>query len=249
MLLKELIKTLEKMNCIEQTIETKGGIIDYKCDNNFNLTYQLKSMIPYLKEKTIFNFMQDGRRGMWCNKVYDNENNIVLIQLMFNREGDDNVFNFILNKGYFISNIDYELVANHMDEDEFKDFINSLENIDYETHCLSEFCTQVVNNWFKLRNEIIAEKELIKKLINPDFKSITCWYRVSSKDDSCEYNHFEETNDNHLFYSVNNTLEKPTPKIIVENSMQKSWKSMNWKYTLAKLDTKSNKIIKESDLV
>lgn len=116
-------------------------------------------MLPNLNEKTIFNFMQDGRRGMWCNKVYDNENNVVLIQLMFNREGDDNIFNFVIDKDYLINNIDYECIANYMDEEEFKNFIDSLENIDYENHNLSKFISEVVIDWLDLKKEIDLNKD------------------------------------------------------------------------------------------
>lgn len=158
-LLKDLINDLEEMNCIEKTIETKGDIIDYKCDDNFNLPYLLKDMLPNLNEKTIFNFMQDGRRGMWCNKVYDNDNNVVLIQLMFNREGDDNIFNFVIDKDYLINNIDYECIANYMDEEEFKNFIDSLENIDYENHNLSKFSSEVVMDWLDFKKEINLNKD------------------------------------------------------------------------------------------
>ena len=37
----------------------------------------------------------------------------------------------------------------------------------------------------------MLNKELVEELINPTFKSITLWYRVNSKDNSCEFNHFE----------------------------------------------------------
>lgn len=96
----------------------------------------------------------------------------------------------------------------------------------------------------------MLDKKLVEELINPTIKHITLWYRCNSKDNSCEYNHFEETKDNHLFYSINkNTLERPTPTIIIQNSIQKSWKSNKWKYTLGKFNTKTNKIIEESDLI
>lgn len=95
----------------------------------------------------------------------------------------------------------------------------------------------------------MLNKELVEELINPTFKSITLWYRVNSKDNSCEFNHFEETKDNHLFYSVNKTIQRPTPMIIVPNSVQKGWTSMKWKYTLGKLNTKTNKIVEESNLI
>ena len=100
MKLNDLIIKLEEMNCVEQTIETKGELVNYKCDNDYNLPYKLKPILPYMKEKTIFNFMQDGRRGMWVNKVYLTDglvDKLVLIQLMFNREGDDNIFTFVIN--------------------------------------------------------------------------------------------------------------------------------------------------------
>lgn len=95
----------------------------------------------------------------------------------------------------------------------------------------------------------MLDKKLVEELINPTIKHITLWYRCNSKDNSYEYNHFEETKDNHLFYSINKTIEKPTPTIIIQNSIQKSWKSNKWKYTLGKLNTKTNKIIEESDLI
>ena len=158
MKLTDLIHNLTQMSCMEQDIETKGNIIDWECDHNFNFPYELKNYIPYLKEETFFNFMRDNRRGFWANKVYDNIGNVVLIQLMFNREGDDNVFNFILDSDWVIANIDWDNLSNWMDEDELQRLVYTLESSQVSTDCeLSTFCEDIVKSWLDYKKEKVFE--------------------------------------------------------------------------------------------
>lgn len=152
MKLKDLIIKLEEMNCIEQIIETKGELVNWKCDNNYNLPYKLKPILPYMKEKTIFNFMQDSRRGMWVNKVFiieESVNKLVLIQFMFNREGDDNIFPFVINKELLIKNL-YNLDC-YMDEDEIERLYSEIQEVDLETYELDKFCESCVTDWLNYK--------------------------------------------------------------------------------------------------
>ena len=156
MKLKDLLFKLEEMNCIEQNIETKGELINWKCDGdgNYNLPYKLKPILPHMREETIFNFMQDGRRGMWVNKVYLSDESIdklVLIQFMFNREGDDNVFPFIINKELLIKNLC--ILDCYMDEDEIEQLYSEIQEIDFETYELDSFCESVVSAWLNYKVE------------------------------------------------------------------------------------------------
>ena len=91
-------------------------------------------------------------------------------------------------------------------------------------------------------------EEQMKELLNPTIISIILWYRSTTKD-VYEYNHFERTRDNHLLFSVDNHLERPKPNSFVETGLQKSWKNQKWKYSLGLLNTKTNKIIKEGELI
>ena len=54
MKLNDLLFKLEEMNCIEQTIETKGELVHWKCDDNYNLPYNLEDVLPGMKEKNNF---------------------------------------------------------------------------------------------------------------------------------------------------------------------------------------------------
>ena len=91
-------------------------------------------------------------------------------------------------------------------------------------------------------------EEQMKELLNPTIISIILWYRSTTKG-VYEYNHFERTRDNHLLFSVDDTFERPKPNPFVENGFQKSWKNQKWKYSLGLLNTKTNKIIKEGELI
>lgn len=151
MKLKKLIEDFNTRRYVENDIRTKGNIIDWKYPGeNYNLPYELHSMLPYLKEVTIFNVMQDGRRGMWVNQVYNDKYEPALIQFMFNREGDDNIFNFIIDKDYFVDNLDYELIANYMTEEEFESFLKELENVDYENYVFTEEQLDLIISWLEL---------------------------------------------------------------------------------------------------
>lgn len=159
MKLKDLIIKLEEMNCVEQIIETKGELVNWKRDNNYNLPYKLKPILPYMKEKTIFNFMQDSRRGMWVNKVFiieESVNKLVLIQFMFNREGDDNIFPFVINKELLINNL-YNLDC-YMDEDEIERLYSEMQEVDLETYELDKFCEACVTDWlnYKVKRDEIC---------------------------------------------------------------------------------------------
>lgn len=117
MKLNQLVQELEQANHIEKKIETKGDIFDYYklCSNIPNLPYNLTEYWSQLIEKTVFNVMQDSRRGFWINKVwseYESDENLVLIQFMFNREGDDHIDTFIINKELLVNNINVELLDN-----------------------------------------------------------------------------------------------------------------------------------------
>ena len=83
-------------------------------------------------------------------------------------------------------------------------------------------------------------EEQMKEFFNPIIVEIILWYRSTSKG-MYEYNHFERTRDNNL--------ETSTPNIFVETGVQKSWKNQKWKYSLGLLNTKTNKIIKEGELI
>lgn len=154
MKLKDLIFKLEEMNCIEQTIETKGRVVNWNCNDNYNFPYELNPILPYMREETIFNFMQDGRRGMWVNKVFhpseDNEK-LVLIQFMFNREGDDNVFTFIINKELLIRNLC--ILECYMTDDEIERLYFEIQEVDLETYELDKFCESCVSDWLNCKVE------------------------------------------------------------------------------------------------
>lgn len=154
MKLKDLIIKLEEMNCVEQNIETKGELVNWKCDNNYNLPYELKSILPYMKEKTIFNFMQDGRRGMWVNKVYltdESVDKLVLVQFMFNREGDDNIFPFVINKELLIKNLC--ILDCYMTDEEIEQLYSEIQEVDLETYELDKFCESCVTDWLNYKVE------------------------------------------------------------------------------------------------
>ena len=154
MKLDDLIIKLEEMNCVEQTIETKGELVNYKRDNDYNLPYKMKPILPYMKEKTIFNFMQDGRRGMWVNKVYLTDelvDKLVLIQFTFNREGDDNIFTFVINKEILIRNLC--ILDCYMDEDKIPQLYSEIQEIDLETYELDKFSESCVTNWLNYKVE------------------------------------------------------------------------------------------------
>lgn len=51
MKLKDLIFKLEEMNCIEQTIETKGDLVNWNCNGDYYLPYNLEGVLPGMKEK------------------------------------------------------------------------------------------------------------------------------------------------------------------------------------------------------
>lgn len=154
MKLKDLIIKLEEMNCVEQNIETKGELVNWKCDNNYNLPYELKPILPYMKEKTIFNFMQDGRRGMWVNKVYltdESVDKLVLVQFMFNREGDDNIFPFVINKELLIKNLC--IFDCYMTDEEIEQLYSEIQEVDLETYELDKFCESCVTDWLNYKVE------------------------------------------------------------------------------------------------
>ncbi len=163
MKLNQLVQELEQANHIETKMETKGDIFDYyKLYPNIpNLPYNLTEYWSQLIEKTVFNVMQDGRRGFWINKVWlehESDENLVLIQFMFNREGDDHIDTFIINKDLLVNNIDVELLANCMDEDEITDFINSLNEVNLDVE-LSDSCLELVNAWLELYTDYKKLKE------------------------------------------------------------------------------------------
>ena len=144
MKLKDLIIELEEMNCVEQTIETKGELVNWECDD-YNLPYIMKPIPPSMKEKTIFNFMQDSRRGMWVNKVYltdESMDKLVLIQFMFNREGDDNILTFVINKELLIKNL--HILDCYMTDEKIEQLYSEIQEADLETYELDEFCESLV---------------------------------------------------------------------------------------------------------
>lgn len=92
--------------------------------------------------------------------------------------------------------------------------------------------------------------ELLEELLNPTIIGITLWYRCNSKGDIYEFNHFELTLDNHLLFPHDMELfGRPTPTVIIQNGVQKSWKSQKWKYTLGRFNTRTNTIIEEGDFI
>ena len=94
----------------------------------------------------------------------------------------------------------------------------------------------------------MVDAELLEELMNPTIIGITIWYRGNSKG-VYEYNHFERTLDTHLLFPHDMELfERPTPTI-VQKGVQKSWKSQKWKYSLGKLNTRTNTIIEEGNLI
>lgn len=154
MKLKHLIIKLEEMNCVKQNIETKGELVNWKCDNNYNLPYNLEDVLPGMKEKTIFNFMQDGRRGMWVNKVYlpdESLDKLVLVQFMFNREGDDNIFPFVINKELLIKNLC--ILDCYMTDEEIEQLYSEIQEVDLETYELDKFCESCVTDWLNYKVE------------------------------------------------------------------------------------------------
>ena len=68
---------------------------------------------------------------------------------MFNREGDDHIDTFIINKELLINNIDFELLDNWMDDDEITDFINSLNQVSLDFE-LPDSCLEAVHNWLEI---------------------------------------------------------------------------------------------------
>ena len=153
MKLNQLVQELEQANHIETKMETKGYIFDYyKLYPNIpNLPYDLTEYWPQLIEKTVFNVMQDSRRGFWINKVWseqESDENLVLIQFMFNREGDDHIDTFIINKELLLNNINVELLDNWMDEDEIAYFINSLNQVSHYFE-LSDRCLEAIHSWLE----------------------------------------------------------------------------------------------------
>lgn len=162
MKLNKLIQELEQANHIETTMETKSNVLEYKCDlDEPNLPYTLGEYFPQLIERTVFNVMHNRRRGFWINKVWlehESDENLVLIQFMFNREGDDCIDTFIINKELLVNNINVELLANWMDEDEIPDFINSLNEVSLDVE-LSDSCLELVNAWLELYTDYKKLKE------------------------------------------------------------------------------------------
>ena len=95
----------------------------------------------------------------------------------------------------------------------------------------------------------MIDAELLEELVNPTIIGITLWYRCNSKG-VYEYNHFERTLDTHLLFPHDMELfTRPTPTVIIQNGVQKSWKSQKWKYTLGRFNTRTNTIIEEGDLI
>lgn len=98
--------------------------------------------------------MQDGRRGVWVNKVYLSDESIdklVLIQFMFNREGDDNIFSFVINKELLIKNLC--ILDCYMTDEEIEELYSEIQEIDLETYELDSFCESCITNWLDYKVE------------------------------------------------------------------------------------------------
>ena len=98
--------------------------------------------------------MQDSRRGMWVNKVYltdESMDKLVLIQFMFNREGDDNILTFVINKELLIKNL--HILDCYMTDEKIEQLYSEIQEVDLETYELDEFCESLVVDWLNYKKE------------------------------------------------------------------------------------------------